>query len=53
MPRIDELQCIPEKKETHKSSRIFLENVIIYQKKITLLQNSVYLLSFDTSYKMY
>ena len=26
---------------------------MIYQKKFTLLQNSVYLLSFDTSYKMY
>ena len=26
---------------------------MLYQKKFTLLQNSVYLLSFDTSYKMY
>ena len=26
---------------------------MIYQKEFTLLQNSVYLLSFDTSYKMY
>ena len=26
---------------------------MIYQKRFTLLENSVYLLSFDTSYKMY
>ena len=26
---------------------------MIYQKKLTSLQNSVYPLSFDTSYKMY
>ena len=26
---------------------------MIYQKKFTLLQNSVYPLSFDTSYKMH
>ena len=26
---------------------------MIYQKRFTLLQNSVYPLSFDTSYKMY
>ena len=26
---------------------------MIYQKKFTLLQNAVYPLSFDTSYKMY
>ena len=26
---------------------------MIYQKKFTLLQNSVYPLSFDTGYKMY
>ena len=26
---------------------------MIYQKRFTLLQNSVYLLSFDTSYTMY
>ena len=32
---------------------IFLKTVMIYQKKFTLLQNSVYPLSFDTSYKMY
>ena len=32
---------------------IFLKTVMIYQKKFTLLQNAVYPLSFDTSYKMY
>ena len=26
---------------------------MIYQKKFTLLQNSIYPLSFDTTYKMY
>ena len=32
---------------------IFQKTVMIYQKKFALLQNSVYPLSFDTSYKMY
>ena len=32
---------------------IFQKTVTIYQKRYTLLQNSAYPLSFDTSYKMY
>ena len=32
---------------------IFQKTVMIYQKRLTFLQNSVYPLSFDTSYKMY
>ena len=46
------VQCIP-KKGNPWIKLIFLKTVMIYQKKITLLQNSVYPLSFDTSYKMY
>ena len=38
----------PTKKETHNSSSNFSETEMIYQKKFTLLQNSVYPLSFDT-----
>ena len=30
-----------------------MKTAMIYQKKFTLLQNSIYPLSFDTSYKMY
>ena len=43
----------PRKKETHKSSWIFMKTVMIYQNRFTLVQNSIYPLSFDTSYKMY
>ena len=43
----------PTQKETHKSSNFFFITVMIYLKKFTLLQNYVYPISFDTSYKMY
>ena len=42
----------PRKKETHKSIFFLPKTVMIYQKKFTLLQNSIYPLSFDISYKM-
>ena len=46
------VQCVPEKRKPINQV-YFSETVMIYQKKFTLLQNSVYPLSFDTSYKMY
>ena len=42
-----------QKKGSPSIKLIFLKTVMIYQKKFTLLENSIYLLSFDTSYKMY
>ena len=46
------IQCVPGKRKPINQVN-FSENLMIYQKKFTLLQNSVYPLSFDTSYKMY
>ena len=43
----------PRKKRKPINEVIFLKTVMIYQKKFTLLQNSVYPLSFDNGYKMY
>ena len=43
----------PRKKRKHINQVNFSENYDLSQKKFTLLQNSVYPLSFDTSYKMY
>ena len=42
-----------QKKGNLQIKLIFLKTAMICQKKFTLLQNSVYLLSFDISYKMY
>ena len=46
------IQCVPEKRKPINRVN-FSENLMIYQKKFKLLQNSVYPLSFDTRYKMY
>ena len=46
------LQCVPEKRKPINQVN-FLKTVMIYQKKFTLLENSIYPLSFDTRYKMY
>ena len=40
-----------QKKGNQYINFLLLKTVMIYQKKFTLLQNSVYPLSFDTSYK--
>ena len=47
------LYSASQKKGNPSIELIFQKTVMIYQKKFTLLQNSVYPLSFDTSYKMY
>ena len=47
------LYSASQKKGNPKIKLIFLKTIMIYPKKFTLLQNSVYPLSFDTSYKMY
>ena len=52
MPSLYVVQCVPEKRKPI-IKLILLKTVMIYPKKFTLLQNSVYPLSFDTSYKMY
>ena len=48
------IQCVPEKRTPiNQGEANFSENCNDLLKKFTLLQNSIYLLSFDTSYKMY
>ena len=46
------LYSASQKKGNPEIKLTFQRAVMIYQKKFTLLQNSVYPLSFDTSYKM-
>ena len=45
------IQCVPEKRKTHKSCS-FSENCNNLSEKVYIVTNAVYLLSFDTSYKM-
>ena len=47
------LYSASQKKGNPLIKLIFLKTIMIYPKKFTLLQNSVYPLSIDTSYTMY
>ena len=47
------IQCVPENKRKPIHQDFFLKTVMIYQTEFTLLQNSVYSLSFNTGYMMY
>ena len=47
------IYSVSQKKGKPQIKLIFLKTAMICQKTFTLLQNSVYPLLFDTSYKMY